>query len=142
MSSDPESPLILAPAMLLTQIVGTPPIPPGDMSDTNLLKYQWKRVQALANTFWARWSRAYLSTLQSRRKWLSKQPNLKEGDVVLLKDKQARRNEWSMGRIMKTYPSKDGLVRKVEVKVTFHHPPRTYLRPVSEMVLLLESNVV
>lgn len=109
---------------------------------SQFMKREAKAVQALANTFWARWRREYLSTLQSRRKWLSKQSNLKEGDVVLLKDKQARRNEWSMGRIMKTYPSKDGLLRKVEVKVTSHHPLRTYLRPISEMVLLLESNVV
>ncbi|KAK0148830.1 hypothetical protein N1851_010742 [Merluccius polli] len=38
-------------------------------------------------------------------------------DVVLLKDKQARRHEWSMGRITKAFQSDDGLVRKVDVKV-------------------------
>lgn len=141
-SSDPEAPLILTPSMLLTQKVGVTPIPPEDSTAANLLKYQWKRVQALANIFWARWRREYLSTVQCRRKWHSTRRNLEEGDVVLLKDKQARRNEWPMGRILKTYPSKDGLVRKMEVKVTSHHPPKTCLRPSSELVLLLESDAV
>lgn len=83
-----------------------------------------------------------MSMLQSRQKWHTKKPNLKEGDVVLLKDKQARRNEWSMGRVVKVYQSDDGLVRKVDVKVTSHLPSKTYLRPISELVLLLELEVV
>ena len=85
-SSDPEAPLILTPAMLLTQKIGTPPIPPGNFLDTNLLKHEWKRVQALADAFWARWKLEYLNTLQSRQKWHTKKPNLKDGDIVLLKD--------------------------------------------------------
>lgn len=141
-SADPEAPLILTPSMLLTQKIGTSPTPPGNFSDANPLHTQWKRVQALAETFWARWRREYLSTLQSRQKWHTKRSNLKEGDVVLLKDKQARRNEWPMGRVVKVYQSNDGLVRKVDVKVASHLPAKTYLRPVSELVLLLGSEVV
>ncbi|XP_060782684.1 uncharacterized protein LOC132889877 [Neoarius graeffei] len=140
-SSDPEALLILTPVMLLTQKSGTIPAPPAEGSEASLLKQQWKRVQALAETFWARWRREYLSILQARQKWHAKKPNLKEGDIVLLKDKQARRNEWSIGRVEKTFPS-DGLVRKVDVKVASHHPPKTYLRPVSDMVLLLEAETV
>lgn len=89
-SSDPEAPLILTPSLLLTQKVCVYPIPPEDSTDANLLKHQWKRVQTHANIFWARWRREYLSTLQCRCKWQSTRQNLKEGDVVLLKDKQAR----------------------------------------------------
>lgn len=141
-SSDPEAPLILTPAMLLTQRSGTPPAPPADGSEASLLKHQWKRVQALAETFWARWRREYLSVLQARQKWHAKKPNLKEGDIVLLKDKHARRNEWSIGRVEKTFPSEDGLVRKSDIKVASHHPLKTYLRPVSDVVLLLEAETV
>ncbi len=139
-SSDPEAPLILTPAMLLTQKIGTPPIPPGNFSGASLLKCEWKK--ALADTFWARWRLEYLNTLQSRQKWHAKKPNLQEGDIVLLKDKQARRHEWSMGVITKTFQSDNGLVRKVDVRVASHQPSRTYLRLVSEVVLLLESEVV
>lgn len=49
-SSDPEAPpILLTPSMLLMQKIGIPPLPPGHFSDSNLLKNQWKRLQALAD---------------------------------------------------------------------------------------------
>ena len=84
-SSDSESPVILSPLVLLTQKTGALPPPPGDFKKGELLKEEWKRVQSLADTFWTRWRREYLSTLQTRRKWVDKRPNLKQGDVVLMK---------------------------------------------------------
>lgn len=106
-SSDPESPLVLTPAMLLTQKTGTPPSPPCEFGKTELLKQQWKQVQFLAETFWERWRREYLTTLQARSRWQDKRPNLKEGDIVLMKDLQVHRNEWPMVVITKASPSTD-----------------------------------
>ncbi|XP_049332403.1 uncharacterized protein LOC125799519 [Astyanax mexicanus] len=136
-STDPESPFILTPAMLLTQKTSTSLPPATEFTKGDLLKNQWKRVQALAETFWARWRREYLSTLQTRQKWQSLKPNLKAGDVVLMKDCQAKRNQWPMGIIVKAIPSKDGLVRKVEVKVTRNKSVKIFSRPIAEVVLLL-----
>lgn len=138
-SSDPEAPLILTPSTLLTQKIGVSPPPPGDFTKGDMFKHQWKRVQVLADTFWARWRKEYLNTLQSRQKWHSKKPNLKVGDIVLMKDNQARRNEWPMGIILKALPSQDGLVRKVEIKVSRHQNLKTFSRPTSEVILLLSS---
>ena len=138
-SADPEAPLILTPSMLLTQKTGTSPPPASEFSKGDLLKNQWKRVQALAETFWARWRCEYLSTLQSRQKWQAQKPNLKEGDIVLMKDSQSKRNQWPMGIIVKAIPSKDGLVRKVEVKVTRNQTVKTFSRPISEVVLLFSQ---
>ncbi|XP_024116301.1 uncharacterized protein LOC112137986, partial [Oryzias melastigma] len=128
-SSDPEAPLILTPMMLLTQKTQKIPVPPGDFTKANMFKHQWKRVQVLADTFWTRWQKEYLNTLQSRQKWQQKRPNLKEKDVVLLKDKQLKRNEWPMGIVVKTLPSKDGVVRKVEVKVPHDKSTKIFSRP-------------
>ncbi|RXN29588.1 hypothetical protein ROHU_018318 [Labeo rohita] len=139
-STDPESPFILTPAMLLTQKTGNLPIPPEDFSKKDMLQCQWKRVQALAETFWNRWRKEYLGTLQSPRKWFHKRPNIKEGDIVLLKDKQVKRSEWPMGIIVKAVPSTDGLVRKVEVKTVQHGTTKIYHRPISEVVYLLSSD--
>ena len=136
-SSDSESPLILSPLVLLTQKTGALPPPPGDFKKGELLKEEWKRVQSLADTFWTRWRREYLSTLQTRRKWVDKRPNLKQGDVVLMKDSQAKRNDWPMAIITKTLPSQDGLVRKVDLRVIKEGKPKVYSRPVTEVVLLL-----
>ncbi|KAJ0012255.1 hypothetical protein NQD34_013230 [Periophthalmus magnuspinnatus] len=106
-----------------------------------MLKHQWKRVQVLADTFWTRWQREYLSMLQSRQKWQCNKPNLKEKDIVLLKDKQLKRNEWPMGIIVKTLPSKDGVVRKIEVKVARDKTTKTFSRPISDCILLLSPTV-
>ena len=97
-SADPDSPLVLTSAILLTQKVGTPSSPPGDFDFKDLYKRQWRRVQSLANTFWVRWRCEYLVTIQSHRKWQSNKGNIQEGDLVLLKDSQVKQNEWPYGQ--------------------------------------------
>ncbi len=141
-STDPEQPMILTPAMLLTQKVGAPPVPPGQFEDHDLCRAQWRRVQYLANVFWGRWKNEYVSGLQGRRKWRTARPNLQNGDVVLLKDTQEKRNDWPVGLITKTYPSQDGKVRKVEVKIIKKGEQRFFLRPVTEVVLLVSKDTI
>ncbi|KAI4900943.1 hypothetical protein NFI96_003931 [Prochilodus magdalenae] len=48
-----------------------------------MFNHQWKQVQGLADTIWDRWRNVFLSTL-----WEQKQPDLKEGDIGLMKDSQ------------------------------------------------------
>ncbi|XP_057700851.1 uncharacterized protein LOC130921225 [Corythoichthys intestinalis] len=138
-STDPENPVILTPAMLLTQQVGTPPIPPGQFQTSDLFKAQWKRVQYLANVFWSRWQKEYIAGLQVRRKWKIKKPNLQMGDVVLMRESLEHRNNWPLGLITKSFPSEDGNVRKVEVKICRNGENRFYIRPIREVVLLLSK---
>ncbi|MGH0125412.1 UNVERIFIED_CONTAM: hypothetical protein FKN15_068962 [Acipenser sinensis] len=136
-STDPDDPLILTPATLLTQKVGTFSAPPGEFDGKDLFKRQWRQVQCLANTFWEKWRKQYLSTLQIRNKWLSEKSNIEPGSIVLMKDCQTKRNEWPLGLITRVFPSKDGKVRKVEVKVSRQNEVKLFLRPVTELVLLL-----
>ncbi|XP_071368507.1 uncharacterized protein [Centroberyx affinis] len=122
-SSDPDMPAVLTPAMLLTHTVSASP---GDLDFSDLYRKQWKQVQSLADSFWRRWRQEYLATLQPRRKWQADQPNLQIGDVVLLKDSQAKRNEWPTGLIVNTFPGQDNRVRKVEVRVVKEGTPKVY----------------
>nr|XP_054592946.1 uncharacterized protein LOC129159777 [Nothobranchius furzeri] len=138
-SSDPENPFILSPSMLLTQKSCLPP-PPGDFSDKDLYNKQWRRVQALSNQFWTRWRREYLPTLQQRQKWTGSRRNLQVDDLVLLKDKQAARNNWPMARVSATFPSKDDRVRKIEVKTCDQGCIKTFMRPVTEVILLMPKD--
>lgn len=116
-SSDPGMPAVLTPAMLLTQKIDPVSAPLGNMDLKNLYSKQRRQVQSLAETFWRRWKQEYLETLQPRKKWKSERPNLQVGDVVLLKDTQVKRNEWPTGVIVETIPSRDGRIRKVNVKI-------------------------
>jgi hypothetical protein len=138
-SSHPESPLILTPAMLLTQKTGVPTPPPDKFGEVELHKQEWKQVQSLGDTFWNRWRRVYLCMLQSRLKWLDKRTDLKEGDVVLMKNSQAKRKEWPMAIVVKTLPSRDEMVRKVNVRVVKEETMKVFSLPISEVVLLLSS---
>ncbi len=60
-------------------------------------------MQCLADTFWKRWRRDYLSTRQGRKKWPDAKTNVKVGDVVLLKESQAPRNSWPIGLVVKKF---------------------------------------
>lgn len=95
-STDPDFPLILTPAMLLTQKTEYKfeANSLGEFQDRDMLKCEWKRVQALASVFWARWKKEYLLLLQSRRKWTASRRDVTEGDVVLIKDKTVNQNCW------------------------------------------------
>ena len=92
-SYDADVPEMLSPATLLTQKASVSPAPLGDFELDHLCKVQWRQVQSLADSFWKRWRLEYLATLQPRRKWTSEKPDLQEGDIVLIKDTQAKRKE-------------------------------------------------
>lgn len=138
-SSDSEDSVVLTPAMLLTQKTSLAGAPAGEFCEKDLYKHQWRQVQTLANTFWNWWREQYISTLQVRRKWHTEKPNLKPGDVVLMKDCQTLRNMWPLGLITKVLPSKDNQVPKVEVKIFQQNEVKVFLRPVTELILLLST---
>ncbi|XP_071151018.1 uncharacterized protein [Mytilus edulis] len=113
-STDPENPLILTPAMLLTQktdyIFTSDHL--GEFDKRDLCLAEWRRVQALASVFWSRWRKEYLPLLQQRRKWTEDRRDLIEGDVILLKDKNICRTQWPVGIIVNSFKSSDEHVRK------------------------------
>ena len=139
--NDPKDAFSLTPSTLLTQKVEVITAPSVNLDPKDLYRCQWKRVQVLADTFWNKWKKQYLSNLQTRNKWQDSKPNLDPGAIVLMKDSQSRRNEWPLGLITQVFPSEDGHVRKVELKVIRQGQPKLFLRPVSELVLLLSSGV-
>jgi hypothetical protein len=91
-------------------------------------------VQALANQFWERWRSEFLTSLQSRKKWVEEERNLVPGDVVLMIDEDLHRCQWSMGRVAEVVPSKDGRIRKVVLAAK----DKLYERPIHKLILLIE----
>jgi hypothetical protein len=115
MSNDPSDIDCLTPGHF---IVGAPlvslPEPDWKEVPSNRLS-RWQLVQALTQSVWRRWNREYLYTLQQRCKWLKPQANIKTGELVLVHEPDLPPLKWKMGRIVKTFPGKDGLVRTVEI---------------------------
>ncbi|XP_078311589.1 uncharacterized protein LOC144618785 [Crassostrea virginica] len=137
-SSDPDSPFVLTPNTLLTQKHSSDSDSPefGNIGLKDMLKSEWKRVQGLANQFWKRWKSDYLHLLQPRRKWKQTEPNINEGDIVLLK-KDSPRNHWPMAVVLKTFESDDTLVRKIQIKLSRNDKPAVLVRPICQIIPLL-----
>ena len=63
------------------------------------------------------------------------------GDVVLVKDSNifTRRNGWPMALVEEVFPSDDGLVRQVKLRVAYKQEDKTrfLLRPIAKLILLV-----
>ena len=137
--SNPDNVAILTPSMLLNQKIDGDPTICIETDLPDMYKKQWKMVQVLSDMFWKQWRDNYLYTLQTRRKWKTQEVCIKNGDVVLLKDKNVPRAEWPIGVVINAIPSdSDKLVRKAEVRVSKHGRCSTLTRPITEMVLLVD----
>ena len=97
-------------------------------------------VQYLAEQFWIRWRREYIQNLQVKTKWNREHRNLAVDDIVLMKDEQAHRNNWPLGRVVHAIKSEDGRVRRATVLICRDGQKRTYERPIGALVLLVPSD--
>ena len=71
-------------------------------------------------------------TLIPRQKWHDKKRNVCVGDVVILIDELTRGACWLLGRVLKGYPDKHGLVLSVLVKTQ----NAELKRPVSKLCVI------
>ncbi|XP_061720042.1 uncharacterized protein LOC133527166 [Cydia pomonella] len=78
--------------------------------------HRYARMEQVRQHFWARWSQEYVSLLQQRTKWRSRQPNLQPGQLVLVKQPHGPPLTWPLGRIEKLHKGSDGLCRVVDVR--------------------------
>lgn len=60
-----------------------------------------------------------------------------KGDIVLLRDETQHRNHWPLGRVSCVFHGEDGLVQKLELKVFVDGALRTYIRPNTQVVVLV-----
>lgn len=118
LSSDPSDLLPLTPGHFL---IGGPlnSLPEDNLMDTKMNRLsRWELIQRSVQDFWKRWAAEYLTNLQSRTKWKTRQPNLQIGDLVLVKEDNLPPLKWKTGRVVETHAGKDGLVRIVSVRTT------------------------
>ena len=149
--NSPTSPEPLTPNHILTMKSTVIVPPPGSFTkDDVYLRKRWRHVQYLANEFWNRWRKEYILLLQSRQKWKAKEQEIGVGDIVLVKDANTVRGQWSMARVIETLPSSDGLVRRV--KLIFgdmdlnkdgsrRRKQLVMERPIHKLVLLVEESM-
>ena len=138
--SDVDEPQPLSPSMILTMKTRPLGPPPGNFVPADLYaRRRWRRIQYLADQFWIRWRREYLQAMQTRPKWEEPKRNLNAGDIVLVREQGAHRNDWPMGRITEAIESEDSHVRKAQVEMFREGKKKMFLRPIKELVLLVPA---
>ena len=116
MSSDPRDPAVLTPAHFL---IGRPltmlPQPDYTAVPRNRLTI-WRFVTKAVQDFWKSWHLEYLCELPKRQKWTKGKGELLAGSVVVVIERDDQCNRWPLGRVLETYPGKDGITRVAKIK--------------------------
>ncbi|XP_076384580.1 uncharacterized protein LOC143263681 [Megalopta genalis] len=133
LSSDPSDLLALTPGHFLIGDALTS-LRDRDLQGTPANRLSaWQRVQQLKQHFWKRWHREYLNELANRNKWTRGQHSIIEGAIVLLREDNVPSMHWPLGRIIKTHPGSDGIVRVATVRIASN----VFDRSVKKLVPLL-----
>lgn len=139
LSDDPTDLSPVTPAHLL---IGKPIFPQAlaeyvaDTPDNRLTG--WQQRQKFLQILWQRWRDDHLTSMQARQKWYKIEKNIKVNDMVIVKNENRPPAQWCIGRVVKTYPGNDGLVRTVTVRTA-----TTQLeRPIHKLCILLPPDSV
>ncbi|XP_023159213.1 uncharacterized protein LOC111591767 [Ceratitis capitata] len=89
---------------------------PEPISENLSLINKWQRLKVLHHQFSKRWKTEYLQELHKRFKWKGQESNLREGDLVIIKDDLLPPNEWKFGRIVNLHLAPDQNVRVVDIR--------------------------
>ncbi|XP_033247602.1 uncharacterized protein LOC117188214 [Drosophila miranda] len=118
-SQDPSDGEALTPGHLLTggSLIAPPALRTPDQESLSCLR-RWRLVSSVRQAFWQRWSREYVLGLQIRGKWHQRQPNLEEGDLVIVAEDNLPPQEWLVGRVIATHEGEDGMFRVVEIRTS------------------------
>ena len=89
-------------------------------------------IQKPVDSFWKRWTRDVFPTLVLRKKWQLERRNLQVSDVVTYIEENAVQRNWTLGKVIETYPGRDGQIRNVKLKT----PLGEYTRPVNKVAVV------
>nr|CAH7749990.1 unnamed protein product [Callosobruchus chinensis] len=78
--------------------------------------------------FWARWSMEYISELQQRTKWKTRQSSIQIGSLVIIREDHLPPLQWKIGRVTKLHPGPDGLVRVATIRTSQGEVKRSFAR--------------
>ena len=130
-SDDPRDTACLTPSMLIHTKLD-PCLPAEKFIYADGYKKAWRTVQWLADRFWQRWLKEYVTLLQLRQKWLKPERNLAAGDLVLLVDSNLKRGHWQKGIVEKVLPDAFNVVRAVKVRTA----TGSFVRDIRKVCLL------
>ena len=106
-----------------------------EYANNNCLSKRFVYLTKKLTHFWNRWHREYLSGLREVHRIHNGVPNrIAKGDIVLIQEENAKRNDWKLGIVEKLISGKDGQVRGAQVrKATTRGKPEILNRPLQKL---------
>ena len=126
----------LTPAHFLLparEIVPSSDVLPAEPLSGSQLRRSHDSLRPIVQSFWDRWKKEYIAVLQRRSKWIYRSRNLEVGDLVLVVDELSPREHWPLAVVHQTFPSDDGLVRRILLRMS---SKKMIERDVRKVVLL------
>ncbi|XP_058827738.1 uncharacterized protein LOC131687658 [Topomyia yanbarensis] len=132
LSNDPDDFEALTPGHFLIQrpLVAIPEPNLTEIPENRLSA--WQKIQHYTQELWKKWTRQYLSELQSRTKWTQQKDNVAVGTMVVLKEENLPPLKWLLGRVTEVHHGPDGNIRVVDVRTTNGN----YTRGISKICIL------
>ena len=93
----------------------SPGIPPSPVISSQDLTDRYELRKSLLDRFWSVWTSDYIRNLPPF-KGSNGSSNLKIGSLVMVQDDQCPLLKWPLGVVTQLFPSKDGVIRTVEIK--------------------------
>ncbi|KAM3957794.1 uncharacterized protein ACR2FA_008514 [Aphomia sociella] len=118
LSPDPNDLQTLTPAHFL---IGRPLTAPAnrDLMTTPIHRLQrYDVIERARQDFWKRWSKEYISELQSRSKWRTNKDDLQLDELVIVNECNLPPLKWKLGRIIRIFPGTDGISRVADILTT------------------------
>ena len=129
--NDPNDGSYLCPNDLLLGRASST-VPQGPFRESRNPRHRVEFIQKIVDSFWKRWKRDVFPTLVPRKKWIVEKRNVRVDDIVVMKDENAVRGSWTVGRVVSVYPGEDGRVRNAKIKTATSE----YQRPVTKIAVI------
>ena len=137
---DIQSVILTPNVMMFDQPVVIPEMTETDDDGEQDLKKRYKHLRACKDRIWRRWTDEYVRQLRERHnlKHNTKEMNLTEGDVVIIKGDEKNRSHWKTGIVERLINGRDNVVRAIRLRAG-----KSYLeRPVEHLYPLeLHCNI-
>ncbi|XP_061704607.1 uncharacterized protein LOC133515970 [Cydia pomonella] len=112
---DPNDLSALTPAHFLIGRPLTAP-PYKDLTTETGRLPRYKMLEQMRQHFWQRWSKQYISELQTRTKWQTHGQDIIHNSLVLVKEDNLPPLKWRLGRVVALFTGNDGVSRIADVK--------------------------
>ncbi|XP_047999047.1 uncharacterized protein LOC125236333 isoform X1 [Leguminivora glycinivorella] len=115
LSTDPNDLSALTPAhFLIGRPLTAPPCKDLTAETGRLPRYEM--LEKMRQHFWQRWSKQYISELQTRTKWQTQGQDIVLNALVLVKEDNLPPLKWRLGRVVALFTGNDGVSRVADVK--------------------------